>query len=218
MRQLFIRELTLAWRNMAERMNPLWFFLIVIVLFPFAIGPDLAMLARIAPGICWVAALLAMMLTMEGLFRDDWQDGSLDQLRIMQTPMPLIVLVKIAVNWMVSGLPLLLLSPLVGVLLGMTANNIGLLFLTLLIGTPTLSLLSAPSAALTVSLRRGSVLLSVLVLPMAIPVLILAMGVIEKCEMGFPVASELGFMGAILTATMTLSPFITAAALRINAS
>jgi len=218
MRGLFVRELTLASRNLSEQVNSLWFFLTVIVLFPLAIGPDMVMLARIAPGVCWVAALLAMLLTMGGLFQDDWRDGSLDQLRLLPIQLSVIVLVKIVVNWLVTGLPLLLLSPIVGLLLGMSVKNTGLLFLTLLVGTPTLSLLAAPCAALTVSLRRGGVLLSLLVLPMIIPVLILAVGAIGRYEMGYPVGSQLSFMGAILTASLTISPFMTAAALRIHAS
>ncbi|HAV1788633.1 TPA: heme exporter protein CcmB [Enterobacter hormaechei subsp. xiangfangensis] len=208
--------MTLAWRNISERVTPLWFFLTVIVLFPLCVGPDMTLLARIAPGVCWVAALLAMLLTMDGLFKDDWQDGALDQLRLLPHSLPSIILAKIVVNWLVSGLPLLLLSPVVGLLLGMSAKNTALLFLTLLIGTPILNLLAAPSAALTVSLRRGGVMLSLLVLPMAIPVLILAVGAIERYDMGFPVASQLAFMAAILTASLTVSPFITAAAIRIQ--
>lgn len=167
------RELKIAFRKGAEIVNPLWFFLIVITLFPLGIGPEPQLLARIAPGIVWVAALLASLLSLERLFRDDFYDGSLEQLLLLPTPLPLTVLGKVCAHWVVTGLPLLVLSPLVALLLSLDVNTAIAMGLTLLLGTPTLSFIGAIGVALTVGLRKGGVLLSLLVLPLYIPVLIL---------------------------------------------
>ncbi len=166
---LLARELRLAWRSGAEILNPLWFFLIVITLFPFGVGAAPQLLAQIAPGVVWVAALLAALLVMDRLFRDDWQDGSLEQLMLLPTPLVAVVLVKVVAHWMMSGLPLLIVSPLAALLLGMSLHDAGVLALTLLLGTPTLSFLGAVGVGLTVGLKRGGVLLSLLVLPLAVP-------------------------------------------------
>ena len=174
MRALLARELRLAWRSGAEILNPLWFFLIVITLFPFGVGAAPQLLAQIAPGVVWVAALLAALLVMDRLFRDDWQDGSLEQLMLLPTPLVAVVLVKGVAHWMMSGLPLLIVSPLAALLLGMSLHDAGVLALTLLLGTPTLSFLGAVGVGLTVGLKRGGVLLSLLVLPLAVPLLIFA--------------------------------------------
>ncbi|MBD7019890.1 heme exporter protein CcmB, partial [Klebsiella pneumoniae] len=174
MRALLARELRLAWRSGAEILNPLWFFLIVITLFPFGVGAAAQLLAQIAPGVVWVAALLAALLVMDRLFRDDWQDGSLEQLMLLPTPLVAVVLVKVVAHWMMSGLPLLIVSPLAALLLGMSLHDAGVLALTLLLGTPTLSFLGAVGVGLTVGLKRGGVLLSLLVLPLAVPLLIFA--------------------------------------------
>ncbi len=164
------RELKIAFRKGAEIVNPLWFFLIVITLFPLGIGPEPQLLARIAPGIVWVAALLASLLSLERLFRDDFYDGSLEQLLLLPTPLPLTVLGKVCAHWVVTGLPLLVLSPLVALLLSLDVNTAIAMGLTLLLGTPTLSFIGAIGVALTVGLRKGGVLLSLLVLPLYIPV------------------------------------------------
>ncbi|HED4190484.1 TPA: heme exporter protein CcmB, partial [Raoultella ornithinolytica] len=161
---LFAREMRLAWRNGAEILNPLWFFLVVITLFPFGVGADPQLLVQIAPGIVWVAALLAALLVMDRLFRDDWQDGSLEQLLLLPTPLVAVVVVKVLAHWAMTGLPLLVVSPLAALLLGMAPHDAGVLALTLLLGTPTLSFLGAVGVGLTVGLRRGGVLLSLLVL------------------------------------------------------
>ncbi|HED4145411.1 TPA: heme exporter protein CcmB, partial [Raoultella ornithinolytica] len=168
---LFAREMRLAWRNGAEILNPLWFFLVVITLFPFGVGADPQLLVQIAPGIVWVAALLAALLVMDRLFRDDWQDGSLEQLLLLPTPLVAVVVVKVLAHWAMTGLPLLVVSPLAALLLGMAPHDAGVLALTLLLGTPTLSFLGAVGVGLTVGLRRGGVLLSLLVLPLSVPLL-----------------------------------------------
>lgn len=210
------RELRIAFRSGAEIVNPLWFFLIVITLFPLGIGPEPELLARIAPGIIWVAALLSSLLALERLFRDDFLDGSLEQLLLLPTPLPLTVLGKVAVHWMVTGLPLLILSPLVALLLSLDFTTWRAVALTLLLGTPTLSLLGAIGVGLTVGLRRGGVLLSLLVLPLAVPVVIFASGAIEAASQGLPVDGYLALLGALLAGSATLAPFATAAALRVS--
>ncbi|EGC9800942.1 heme exporter protein CcmB, partial [Salmonella enterica subsp. enterica serovar Typhimurium] len=158
----------------ADIAGPLWFFLMVITLFPLSVGPQPQLLARIAPGIIQVAALLASLLALERLFRDDLQDGSLEQLMLLPVPLPAVVLAKVLAHWAVTGLPLIMLSPLVALLLGMDVYGWKIMALTLLLGTPALGFLAAPGVALTAGLRRGGVLLGILVLPLSVPVLIFA--------------------------------------------
>lgn len=209
------RELRIAFRRGAEVVNPLWFFLIVITLFPLGIGPEPQQLARIAPGVVWVAALLSSLLALERLFRDDFLDGSLEQLLLLPTPLPVTVLGKVIAHWLVTGLPLILLSPLAALLLSLDFNSWLAMALTLLLGTPTFGFLGAIGVALTVGLRRGGVLLSLLVLPLAIPVLIFASAAIDAASQGLPIGGYLAILGAMLAASATLAPFATAAALRI---
>ena len=213
---LFAREMRLAWRNGAEILNPLWFFLVVITLFPFGVGADPQLLVQIAPGIVWVAALLAALLVMDRLFRDDWQDGSLEQLLLLPTPLVAVVVVKVLAHWAMTGLPLLVVSPLAALLLGMAPHDAGVLALTLLLGTPTLSFLGAVGVGLTVGLRRGGVLLSLLVLPLSVPLLIFATGAIQAGAAGLPVDGYLAILAAFLAASATLCPVATAAALRLT--
>ncbi|WP_288820466.1 heme exporter protein CcmB [uncultured Leclercia sp.] len=213
---LMIRELRLAWRNGAEILNPLWFFLIVITLFPFGVGTDPQMLAQIAPGVVWVAALLAALLVMDRMFRDDWLDGSLEQMLLLPTPLVAVVLVKIIAHWLMTGLPLMIVSPLAALLLGMNIHDAVVLALTLLLGTPTLSFLGAIGVGLTVGLKRGGVLLSLLVLPLAVPVLIFGTAAVQAAAQGLPVSGYMAILGAFLTASATLCPFATAAALRLT--
>ncbi|MEH4908414.1 heme exporter protein CcmB [Klebsiella pneumoniae] len=188
---LLARELRLAWRSGAEILNPLWFFLIVITLFPFGVGAAPQLLAQIAPGVVWVAALLAALLVA-------------------------VVLVKVVAHWMMSGLPLLIVSPLAALLLGMSLHDAGVLALTLLLGTPTLSFLGAVGVGLTVGLKRGGVLLSLLVLPLAVPLLIFATAACQAAAAGLQVSGYLAMLAAFLTASATLCPFATAAALRLT--
>ncbi|KGL56749.1 heme ABC transporter permease [Pantoea ananatis] len=214
--RLIQRELRIACRRGAEVVNPLWFFLIVITLFPLGIGPDPQQLARIAPGIVWVAALLSSLLALERLFRDDINDGTLEQLLLSPTPLPVMVLGKVIAHWLVTGLPLILLSPLAALLLSLDIPSWRAVALTLLLGTPTLSFLGAIGVGLTVGLRRGGVLLSLLVLPLAIPVLIFASAAIDAAGQGVAIGGYLALLGAMLVASATLAPFATAAALRIT--
>ncbi|MCE0489297.1 heme exporter protein CcmB [Pantoea sp. Mb-10] len=210
------REVKIAFRSGAEVVNPLWFFLIVITLFPLGIGPEPQQLARIAPGVIWVAALLASLLALERLFRDDFLDGSLEQLLLLPTPLPVTVLGKVIAHWLITGLPLIILSPLAALLLSLDMASWRAMALTLLLGTPTLSFLGAIGTGLTVGLRRGGVLLSLLVLPLSIPVLIFATAAINAAAQGLPIGGYLAVLGAMLAVSATLSPFATAAALRIS--
>ena len=213
---LIRRELKTAFRNRAEIVNPLWFFLIVITLFPLGIGPEPQLLARIAPGVVWVAALLASLLSLERLFRDDLLDGSLEQLLLLPTPLAITVAGKVCAHWLVTGLPLLLLSPLLALLLSLDFSTWRAVALTLLLGTPTLSFIGAIGAALTVGLRKGGVLLSLLVLPLSVPVLIFASGAIQAAANGMAIDGYLAILGAMLAGSITLAPFAAAAALRIS--
>lgn len=213
---LLRRELKLIFRHGSDILNPLWFFLIVMTLFPLAVGPETQLLAKIAAGVTWVAALLASLMALERLFRDDFSDGSLEQLLLLPMPLPLVVLSKITAHWLVSGLPLILLSPLASLLLSLNFQGWSGLVLTLLLGTPIFSLLGSIGVALTVSLKSGGVLLSLLILPLAIPVLIFATSAIDAATQGQSISGLLAMLGAMLVASLTLSPFATAAALRVS--
>ena len=210
------RELQIAMRKQAEILNPLWFFLIVITLFPLVIGPDPELLSRIAPGVAWVAALLSALLSFERLFRDDYIDGSLEQLMLTSQPLVLTALAKVLAHWLLTGLPLILLSPIAALLLSLEIPIWWALVLTLLLGTPVLSCLGAIGVALTVGLRKGGVLLSLLVVPLFIPVLIFSASVLDASGLSLHYNGQLAILGAILAGVMTLSPFAIAAALRIS--
>ena len=215
---LLRRDLTLAVRNRAEFANPLLFFVLVITLFPLAIGAVPELLARIAPGIIWVAALLAAMLSLDSIFRSDFDDGSLEQLLMSAHPMPVLVLAKVCAHWLVTGVPLLLISPVLAEMLGMPRQAQGTLFLTILIGTPILSLLGSIGVALTVGLPKGGIILSLLVLPLYVPVLIFASSAIEAAAGGLDVSAQIYMLLAFLFVSISLSPLATAAALKMSMS
>ncbi|MEW6353011.1 MAG: heme exporter protein CcmB [Pseudomonadota bacterium] len=210
------RDLLLALRRRAQIMNPLMFFVIVVTLFPLGIGPEPNLLQTLAPGVIWVAALLAAMLSLESIFHSDFEDGSLEQLLLIPHPLSVTVLAKAAAHWLTTGLPLLFLAPLLAVLLHLPNEAIRVLVLSLVLGTPVLSLIGAIGVALTVGLRRGGVLLSLLVLPLYIPVLIFAAGAVDNAAGGLPVTAHLSILGALLAFTLSLSPWAAAAALRIS--
>lgn len=215
---LLKRDLTLAYRHRAELANPLLFSVIVVSLFPLGISPEPKILQLIAPGVIWVVALLAAILSLDNLFRSDFEDGSLEQITLTAHSLPLLVLAKVLAHWLVTGLPLLVLAPFLGILLFLPQQTMVTLLVTLILGTPILSLIGAIGVALTVGLRRGGVLLSLLVLPLYIPVLIFAAGAVNEAAKGFPVVGQLYFLGALLCLALTLSPFAIAAALRISLS
>ncbi|AFH93146.1 TPA: heme exporter protein CcmB [Providencia stuartii] len=212
------RELKIAFRSFSELVNPLWFFLIVITLFPLSIGPEPQLLARIAVGIFWVAAVLSSLLSLERLFKDDYLDGSLEQLLLAPHPLFLTVLAKVIAHWLVTGVPLILLSPIAALMLSFDANTLSVLAGTLLLGTPILSFIGAIGAALTVSLKKGGVLVSLLVLPLYIPVLIYATGTMEAYSFNMPLGSYFAILAALLVGSVTFSPIAIAAALKINIS
>ncbi len=210
------RELTIAMRTKSEVLTTLFFFVIVITLFPLGVGPETATLELIGPGILWVAALLASMLSLNRMFAEDYQDGTLEQMLVAAQPLFLIVASKIFSHWMVSGLPLVLISPLLSMQLGLNTESTLILMLTLLIGTPILSLIGAIGAGLTLGVRGGGVLLSLLVLPLYIPVLIFGAGAVEAVRAGLEIEGHLSLLGAFLVLAMVLAPWGAAASLRIS--
>ena len=210
------RDLVLALRRRSEIANPLLFFILVITLFPLGIGAQPHLLQAIAPGIIWVSALLAAMLSLDSLFRSDFDDGSLEQILLSPHPTSVLVLAKIVAHWLVTGLPLLIVAPLLAVFLGLPSHSLGILLLTLLLGTPVLSLIGAIGVALTVGLRRGGMILSLLVLPLYVPVLIFAGNAVQMASGGLPVDAQINILIAILLMALVLTPWPTAAALKMS--
>lgn len=215
-RAVFVRDLRLAVRRRADTLAVLFFFVIVVSLFPLGVGPEPKMLRTMAPGVIWVAALLASMLSLGRLFADDHQDGTLEQLLLSACPLPLLVLAKMAAHWVCSGLALTLVAPLLALQFDLPAESIGVLALALLIGTPLLSLIGAIGAALTVGVRGAGVLLSLLVLPLCIPVLIFGAGAVDAAAAGMPVGGHFSLLGAMLSMALFLSPWAASTALRIS--
>jgi heme exporter protein B len=216
-RAIIARDLTLAMRRRADVLTTLFFFIIVVSLFPLGVSPELETLRGIAPGVIWVAALLASMLSLGRLFSDDFQDGTLEQMLLLPQPLSVLVLGKVLAHWLVSGVPLVLLSPLLGMQLGLDGDAILLMMLTLLLGTPVLSLVGAVGAALTLGVRGGGVLVSLLVLPLYIPVLIFGTGAVDAGISGMEFEGHLSLLAAFLVLAALLTPLATAAALRISA-
>jgi heme exporter protein B len=210
------RDLLLAFRRRQDLANPVVFFVIVISLFPLGVSPDKTFLATAAAGVIWVAALLATLLSLDSLFRADYEDGALEQMLLSPQPLFLLVLGKILAHWLVTGVPLILLSPVLGIMLHLDESLLGTLVLTLLLGTPVLSLIGAIGAALTVGLRVGGVLISLLILPLYIPILIFGTGTVKAAATGMPFTAYLAIQGALLMLAIVLSPFAAAAALRIS--
>ena len=210
------RDLTIAFRHRDDIFNPLLFFIIVVTLFPLGIGPESNTLTRIAPGIIWVAALLSTLLSLDRLFKSDHLDGSLEQMLLSPQPVFILVLAKVFAHWLITGLPLILVAPLLAVLLHMHELSYGALILTLLIGTPVLSLLGAVGVALTVGIKKGGVLLSLLVLPLFIPVLIFATSAIDAAAMNFPYSGQLAIIASLFFGSLTLAPFAIGAALKVS--
>ncbi|MBC8519599.1 MAG: heme exporter protein CcmB [Gammaproteobacteria bacterium] len=216
--QVLIRDLTLAFRHRGEIANPLLFFVIVVTLFPLGVGPSPSVLETIAPGIIWVAALLSAMLSLDGMFRSDFEDGSLEQITLSHHPLSVLVLAKIIAHWLITGLPLIFVAPLLGVLLYLPTDAMVTLVITLALGTPILSLVGAIGMGLTVGLKRGGVLLSLLILPLYIPVLIFGSMAVNESAAGLPVDGYIYILGALLLFTLALSPIATAASTRISIS
>lgn len=209
------RDLRLAMRRRADIVSALFFFIIVVSLFPLGVGPEPELLRRLAPGVLWVAALLATMLSLPRLFADDFRDGTLEQLALAPQPLALIVLGKVLAHWLVSGLPLALLAPVLGLQFDLSSEALWVLAGSLLIGTPALSGIGAIGAALTLGVRGGGVLLSLLVLPLYIPVLIFGAGAVDATLTGLGAQAHLSLLGALTLCGVFFAPWPTAAALRI---
>ena len=210
------RDLTLVFRNLGDMVNPLVFFLIAITMIPLALGPEKAVLMRIAPGIIWLMALLATLLSLDSLFRSDFDDGSLEQLLISPDSLSLAVIAKVIVHWLATGLPLTLLAPILGVMLSLPSSAYAALFFSLLLGTGVMSLIGSIGAALTVGLRKGGVLISLIVMPLYIPILIFGASAVQSAAIGESYTMHLAVLGAGLAMALVLAPLAAAGALRIS--
>jgi heme exporter protein B len=210
------RDLILAWRRRADVLATLFFFVIVVSLFPLGIGPEREMLKTVAPGVVWVAALLASMLSLGRLFGNDYQDGTLEQLLLTPQSTYLIVLGKTLAHWLVSELPLVIIAPVLGLQFGLSENSLGIVILSLLIGTPVLSLVGSIGAALTLGLRAANVLVALLVLPLYIPVLIFGTGAVQASVGGTSPRAWLSLLAATSLLSLVFAPWATSAALKIS--
>ena len=210
------RDLMLAMRRRADVLTTLIFFVMVVSLFPLGVGPETDMLRKMAAGVVWVAALLASMLSLGRMFSADYLDGTLEQMLLAPQSLSVLVLGKILAHWMLSGLPLMLMAPVLGLQFDMSVQALWVLVLSLLLGTPILSMIGAVGAALTLGLRGGGVLVSLLVLPLCIPVLIFGTGAVEAATSGMEITSHLSLLGALLVLAFAFTPWVTALALRIS--
>lgn len=209
------RDLLLAYRHPSGWLNPILFFVIVVTLFPLGIGPEPNTLREIAPGVIWAAALLASLLAQDSIFRSDFEDGSLEQILLSPAPLMGLISAKVLAHWMVTGLPLILMSPVLGIMMDLSFDAIGALMITLALGTPILSLLGAIGAALVVNLSRGGILLSLVVLPLCVPVLIFATVAVTVAGSGLSAAGQYSLLGAGLALAVTLAPLAVATGLRV---
>ncbi|HJU91856.1 MAG TPA: heme exporter protein CcmB [Pyrinomonadaceae bacterium] len=216
LRWIVWRDLMLAWRRRSDMLSTVFFFVIVVSLFPLGIGPETQLLRQIAPGVVWVAALLASMLSLGRLFSNDYHDGTLEQLLLTPQPLYLVVIGKTLAHWIVAEVPLVLIAPLLGMQFGLSTETLWILLASLLLGTPVLSLIGSIGAALTLGLRGGGVLISILVLPLYIPALIFGAGAVDATIMGMSPAANLYLLGAFAIVSLLFSPWATAAALRIS--
>lgn len=210
------RDLLLAMRRRADVFTTLFFFIIVVSLFPLGVGPEMNMLRVMAPGVVWVAALLASMLSLGRMFSSDYMDGTLEQMLLSPVSLPALVIGKAISHWLVTGVPLVLMAPILGIQYDLPMHALLVLTLSLLLGTPILSLIGAIGAALTLGLRGGGVLVSLLVLPLYIPVLIFGAGAVEASAAGMGFDAHFSLLGAFLLVSIVFSPWATAASLRIS--
>ena len=210
------RDLILAWRRRADILATLFFFVIVVSLFPLGLGPEPQLLRAIAPGIVWVAALLASMLSLGRIFGNDFQDGTLEQILLTPQPIFLLVLAKMLAHWLVSEVPLVIVAPLLGVQFGLSQNTLATITVSLLLGTPILILVGSVGAALTLGLRAANVLIALLVLPLCIPALIFGAGAVDASVNGTGSQPWLLLLAATLIVSLVFSPWATSAALRIS--
>jgi len=209
------RDLLLVARRKSEVLTALFFFVVVTSLFPLGIGADAALLRKIAPGVLWVAALLSTLLGLQRIFAADYMDGALEQLILTPQPLVLLVAGKITAHWLVSGLPLVVLAPIIGIQFDLDASSLYVLMGSLLLGTPVLSLLGSIGAALTLGVRGGSVLMSLLILPLYIPVLIFGAGAVYANSVGLDTSGHFSLLGALLILALAFVPWVSASALKI---
>lgn len=215
-RAVVARDLLIAARRRSDVLTTFFFFVIVVSLFPLGVGPEPDTLREIAPGVVWVAALLAAMLSLARMFGADYADGTLEQLVLTPQPLTLLVLSKVLAHWLTTGLPLVLMAPLMGLQFGLPGDALATLLVSLLIGTPALSLVGAVGAALTLGVRGGGALTAVLVLPLYVPVLVFGAGAVTASATGMGVAGHLSLLGAMSLAALVFAPWATAMALRIS--
>ncbi len=215
---LLIRDLRLALRSRHELANPLIFFVLVVSLFPLAVSPTTEALRAMAPGVIWVSALLAVLLSLDRLFKQDYDDGSLDQLMLSPNPLVILVFAKVTAHWLLTGLPLVIIAPLLGLFMSLPVEAVKVLVYSLLLGTPVLSLIGAIGVSLTVAVNRGGVLLSLIILPLYIPILIFGANAVDVAIDGLSVRGQLLFLASMLALAISLAPLATSVALRITAS
>ena len=213
---LLSRDLLITLRHRSDLANPLFFLLMVVSLFPLGVSPDPGTLAMIAPGVLWIAALLSTLLAVDTLFLHDFEDGTLEQLLLSPSSLYLMVLAKVLAHWLVTGLPVALLAPVLGVMLNLSGEGLWVLMASLILGTPVLSLVSAIGAALVVGIRRGGMIVSLIALPLHIPVLIFGTGAVQAASDGLAYSAHLSILAALLALSFTLAPLAVAAALRIS--
>ena len=211
------RDLLMAGRRSSDIFSVVMFFVLAVVLFPLGVGPELDTLRKIAPGIIWVAALLAAMLSLDQLFQSDADDGSLDLLLLAPIPLETIVIAKCCAHWMVTGLPLILVAPILGILLNLPLSGLAVMIITLVISTPTISLLGSVGAALTIGARRGGVLVALLILPLLTPILIMSANAVDLALVGLNYTPLIALLGAFFLICLVICPFVAAAALRLAA-
>ncbi|MDC1065991.1 heme exporter protein CcmB [Candidatus Pseudothioglobus singularis] len=210
------RDLKMALRNPSSFLNPLMFFVISISLFPIAISPEAQTLSSIAPGIIWVITMLSVLLSLNSLFHYDYDSGVLEQMVISHHSLPLILLAKTLAHWMLSGLPIIILSPFLGMALFINTEGIYILFLTLIIATPCLSLIGSIGASLVVGIKNSGMLLSLLILPLYIPILIFATSAVSQSQSNLPIDGQLYFLGFILILSLLVMPFLSALSLKVS--
>ena len=211
------RDLLMAWRRSSDIFSVVMFFVLAVVLFPLGVGPELDTLRKIAPGIIWVAALLAAMLSLDQLFQSDADEGSRDLLLLAPIPLETIVIAKCCAHWMVTGLPLILVAPILGILLNLPLSGFVVMIITLVISTPTISLLGSVGAALTIGARRGGVLVALLILPLLTPILIMSANAVDLALVGLNYTPLIALLGALFLICLVVCPFVAAAALRLAA-
>ncbi|MCH9646472.1 MAG: heme exporter protein CcmB [Proteobacteria bacterium] len=214
--QTLNRDLRIALRNPSSVLNPLLFFIISVSLFPLAISPEATTLSQIAAGIIWVASMLAVLLSLNALFHHDFENGVLEQMLTSHHPLPLLILAKITAHWLLTGIPIILLSPLLGVFLFLDEQGIKVLMLTLLLATPSLSLIGSIGASLIVGIKNSGMLLSLLILPLYIPILIFATSAVSQAQFGLEISSQLYFLALFLVLSLMSAPFVSALALKIS--